>query len=350
MVEQFWNRRRVLVTGGASFIGSHLTEALVNKGACVRVVDDLSSGKLTHLSAIAKDIEFRQGDLKHWDVALEASRGCEAVFHLAANHGGRGYIASHPADCAANMALDNIVFETATRNGAERIVFASSACVYPTDLQQDDRILLTEDMAGFVHRGGAFADEEYGWAKLMGELSLRAFHRQYGVKTASVRISTAYGPRENETHAVIALIAKSFIRQDPFEIWGDGGQSRGFTYVDDIVDALLLAGQRIEDGTAVNAGSDRFVTVNELAEAIHRIMGWEPAVIRHQAGFPVGVRHRALDGSLAQHLMGWKPKIELEDGLRRTVEYYQTHHRIDQVAKWLQRLLAERDTRAVRQG
>lgn len=262
-----WNGVKVLVTGGASFIGSHLVEELVRKGAKVRVADNLSSGKLINLKEVSSDIEFIEGNLKHWDFALRASRECEVVFHLAAEHGGRGYIATHQANCATNMALDNIVFETAVKNGVEKITFASSACVYPTNIQED-KVILKEDMVSFDKLGGAFADEEYGWAKLMGEMSLKAFHKQYGTKTSSVRIFTAYGPRENETHAVVALVAKAFIKQSPFEIWGDGEQSRNFTYVDDIVNGLILASETIEDGGAVNAGISEFISLKDRKSVV----------------------------------------------------------------------------------
>jgi nucleoside-diphosphate-sugar epimerase len=199
-----WKDKRVLVTGGASFIGSHLVERLLQKGvATIRVADDLSSGKLENLAAVRNDIDFLEGDLHHISTAQDATKKCDVVFHLAADHVGRGYISSHPANCVGKTALDNTVFKAAVGNEVEQILFASSACVYPTDIQTG-KILLKEDMVSFDERGGAFADEEYGWAKLMGELSLRAYHRQYGVKAASARISTAYGPRENESHVIVA--------------------------------------------------------------------------------------------------------------------------------------------------
>ena len=338
----FFRGRAVLVTGGASFIGSHLVQALVAADAEVRVVDDLSSGRFENLSTVVDRIEFHKGDLKHWDVAVAASRDCEIVFHLAADHGGRGYISNHPANCSTNMALDNIVFETAVVNGVDRITFASSACVYPTDLQQD-RVLLREDMVSFDERGGAFADEEYGWAKLMGEMALRAYRRQHGTKTASVRIFTAYGPRENESHAIIALIARALIRQSPFEIWGDGTQSRNFTYVDDIVLALMLACEHVEDGTAINAGIPDFITLNEAADAVFEVVGWRPPDgIRYLTDRPVGVRHRAADTSLAAQRLGWEPKVMFREGLESTIRWYGAHRLVNQVRKDLPGALVQR--------
>ena len=238
-----WADERVLVTGGASFIGSHLVEDLLAAGAQVRVADDFSSGEPANLAAVRDEIELVEGNLKHAAVANEATSGIDTVFHLAAIHGGRGFIANYPADCATNMALDNTVFEQAVANGVDRISFASSACTYPTDIQRDRR-RLREEMVSFDERGGAYADETYGWAKLMGERSLQAFEEQYDVDASIVRIFTAYGPRENETHAIIALLAKAYARQQPFEIWGDGEQTRNFTYVRDITRALRLAAGR----------------------------------------------------------------------------------------------------------
>lgn len=333
---------RCLVTGGASFIGSHLAEELVRLGARVRVADDLSSGRLEHLENIREDVEFLQGDLRDIGFARAAVAGCEHVFHLAADHGGRGYIHAHPADCAVNMALDNIVFNAAARSGVAKVTFASSACVYPTVIQHEKR-LLREDMVSFERPGGAFADETYGWSKLMGELSLKAHHRQYGISAASVRISTAYGPRENESHAVIALIAKAFIGQSPFEIWGDGEQTRGFTYVDDVVRGLLLAGEQITDGGAVNIGSSDFISLNRVAEIIFRVLDWEPPEgIRYQGGKPVGVKHRALDGTYAASLLGWRPVVPIEEGLCRTIRWYCETHEKKHVTSILDRALNTR--------
>jgi nucleoside-diphosphate-sugar epimerase len=338
----FFAGRAVLVTGGASFIGSHLVEALVETGADVRVADDLSSGRVEHLAHVIDRIELLEGNLKHWDVADAASRDCEIVFHLAADHGGRGYISSHPANCVANMALDNIVIETAVANGVDRITFASSACVYPTDLQQH-RVRLREDMVSFAERGGAFADEEYGWAKLMAEMALLAHHRQHGVKTAAVRIFTAYGPRENESHAIIALIARAMIRQSPFEMWGDGTQTRNFTYVDDVVRALMLACQHVDDGTAVNAGTPDFISLQEAADCIFDLVGWvPPGGIRHLTDKPVGVRHRAADTALAARRLGWEPLTSFRDGLEQTIEWYLAHHVTEQVRAGLPECLLER--------
>lgn len=331
----------ILVTGGASFIGSHLVEELVDRGAHVRVADDFSSGKKGNLSRVENEVELFEGNLKQWEFAQESTNGIDRLFHLAADHGGRGYIANYPANCATNMALDNIVFESAVENGVDKITFASSACVYPTDIQQE-REPLKEDMVSFEERGGAYADETYGWAKLMGERSLQAFHEQYGVDASTVRIFTAYGPRENETHAIVALIAKAYAQQDPYQIWGDGEQTRNFTYVSDIVNALLLANEEVSDATPVNAGIPDYISINEVAEAIFKYMGWEPDEIDYMADKPVGVRHRAADTTRAEELLGWEPQYTLEEGLAETVDCYLKNRDADYVRNNLETMLYER--------
>jgi len=336
-----WKNTKVLVTGGASFIGSHLVEHLVSKGASVRVADNLSSGKLSNLASVIEQIEFMQGNLKELQFSSKASKGMQVVFHLAADHGGRGYIATHPANCVTNMALDNIVFEAAQDNGVERITFASSACTYPTDIQQG-KVLLKEDMVSFEKRGGAFSDEEYGWAKLMGELSLKAYHKQHGLKASSVRLFTAYGPRENESHAIIALIAKAFIEQDPFEIWGTGEQSRNFTYVDDVVQSLVLSCEHIEDGSAVNAGTADFISLTKAAETVFEIMNWKPVQIKYLKDKPVGVIHRAADISYAKATTGWQPEFSLEQGLKTTIDWYIENNDREQMREELKSLLMSR--------
>jgi UDP-glucose 4-epimerase len=336
-----WDGERVLVTGGASFIGSHLVEDLVSSGARVRVADDLSSGERENLASVEDDVELQVGNLKRMGFAEDATAGVDTVFHLAADHGGRGYIANYPANCATNMALDNVVYEAAVANDVDRICFASSACTYPTDIQQE-RQRLREEMVSFDERGGAYADEVYGWAKLMGERSLQAYEEQYDIDASIVRIFTAYGPRENETHAIIALIAKAYAGQDPYQVWGDGEQTRNFTYVEDITRALRLAAENVTDATPVNAGISDYISINEVARAVFDRLGWEPDGMEYLTDKPVGVRHRAADTTRAEELLGWEPRHTLQDGIDRTVDWYLAHRDEDYVRDNLETLLHER--------
>jgi UDP-glucose 4-epimerase len=342
-LESFYQGKRVAVTGGASFIGSHLTELLVRHGASVTVIDDLSSGKTENLAAVGSDVEFVRQDLRAEERATALLAPAEIVFHLAAQHGGRGYIESHPVECMNNMVLDHAVFQAAARGKAEKIIFASSACVYPTVLQSSNKALnlLKESDANFEEPGKAFSDGEYGWAKLMGELQLRAFHKQYGMHGIACRIFTAYGERENESHAVIALMAKALRKLDPYPIWGDGLQTRNFTYVGDTVMGLALAGAKLEKYEAINVGTETHHTIMDLIEIIFRELDWRPASIDRQLDKPVGVLSRAADISRSRRLLGWAPGFPLEEGVHRTLQWYAQETRRGQSGD-LETLLVER--------
>ena len=353
-MHQTLKNKRVLVTGGASFIGSHLVDTLLKKGSLVRVADDFSSGKLENLEYplketkpntwISPNLTVHKGDLKEKSFTNQMVKDIDVVFHLAALHGGRGYIDTHPAQCCSNMILDQLVFEESSKAGVDRICFASSACVYPSYLQETtgSSYLLKEDDANPFVRDKAFADLEYGWAKLMGEMALAAYHRQYGMKTAAVRIFTAYGPRENETHAIIALIAKAFIKMDPYSIWGTGEQDRNFTYVQDIVDALTIASEKVEDGSPVNAGRNDRITLNEAADIVFNITGWKPKKIEHDISKPQGVASRAADIQKGKDLLGWQPKVSYTEGFKKTIQWYFSNKDEKVVKSNLNKLLLER--------
>jgi len=350
-----WKNKEVLVTGGASFIGSHLVDSLLKNGAIVKVADDFSSGKLSNFDySLEKTsstnwtwnnvLSVWRGDLKEKSFTKKMLEGIDVVFHLAALHGGRGYIHTHPAQCCTNMILDQLVFEEAYKAGVDRICFASSACVYPAYLQEEtgSSYLLKENDADPFVRDKAFADLEYGWAKLMGEMALKAYHRQYRLKTASVRIFTSYGPRENETHAIVALIAKAFIKLDPYIIWGTGEQDRNFTYVQDTVDALMLAAEKIDDGSAINAGRDDRITINQVTELIFELMGWHPEKIIRDLSKPQGVASRAADLIKAKQLLDWQPRIGYKEGFKKTIEWYISNKNKEEVSSNLETLLLER--------
>lgn len=316
-----WEKRKVLVTGGASFIGSHLVDALVKRGARVRVVDNLSVGLLENIQGHVDSgkIEFRKEDLLEQEVARRAAKGQEITFHLAADHGGRGYIATHPVECSTNLILDGTVFRACHQEGVGKVVFASSGCVYPTSMQMDPKelVYLSEDMVGPPYE----SDDIYGWAKLMAEMTLKAYHTQHGMKTASCRFFTVYGPRCGESHAVMAMIARAFVRQDPFVVWGTGEQIRNWTYVDDIVEGMILAGEKIDDGTAVNLGTTERIRVMDCAQEVIRLAGYEAKIVK-RTDMPSGVLNRTADTALAKRLLGRVPQMSFKDGLKKTYDWY----------------------------
>ncbi len=321
--KSFYRGKKVCVTGGAGFIGSHLVEELVTQEAIVTVLDNLSSGKLRNLRHAGK-YRFIHVDLQEYKETLRALKHQAIIFHLAANIGGRGYITTHPADCCEGFAINQNVIKAAQVNGVDRLLLASSACVYPTSLQQKygSQHLLQEKEA--LKDDWANADESYGWAKLMGEETLRSYHSQYGLKGSVTRYVTAYGPRENDSHAIIALIKRALRHEDPFLVWGSGKQDRDFTFVDDIVTGTLLVGEKVIDGSAVNLGTARRYTINETVEMIFNILNWHPKKIIHDHTQPEGVRTRALDNKKAKKL-GWKPEVDLQKGLEATIHWHQTN-------------------------
>jgi nucleoside-diphosphate-sugar epimerase len=341
-VETFWSGKTVFVTGGASFIGSTLTDRLIERGVRkVRVVDDLSSGSLANLKHhLGTDkIEFIQADLREPGVTRAAMQGIDTVFHIAADHGGRGYVDLHQAGPASNFFLDGLVFAEALKAKVKKVVFASSGCVYPNFLQSDlkKEIYLTEDLTN----GPNDADNTYGWAKLMGEFTLKAYAKEHGLGAASCRYFTVYGPRGVENHAVIAMIARAFLKQNPFEVWGDGTQIRNWTYIDDIVEGTILAGEKINDGTAMNLGTMERIRVLDAAKLVGELTGHQPE-IKLLPNMPTGPLNRVADNSLAKKLLNWEPKVMFKEGLQRTIDWYFKTKDRDEVQRIFKRMLTER--------
>lgn len=341
MENGFWQNKKVLVTGGASFIGSHLVDALVKRSARVRVADNLSSGRLENIQHHfgKSEVEFFPGDLSNARFAHDAINGTQVVFHLAADHGGRGYVDLHQVECSTNLALDSLIFKTCYELEIEKVIYASSGCVYPNHKQMNTRemIYLTEDMVGPPFD----ADNLYGWAKLMAELTLKAYYKQRGMKSASCRYFTVYGPRGVENHAIIAMIARAFKSQNPFEVWGDGTQIRNWTYVDDIVRGTILAAEKIDDGTAVNLGTMERIVVLEAAKEVLRYTGRQ-AEIQLRPDMPTGPLNRVADNGLAKKLLGWEPQTPFIKGLHQTIDWYFNTKNKDEVNLTFDRMLTER--------
>ena len=336
-----WMGQPVLVTGGASFIGSHLVDALVEKGASVTVVDDLSSGRLENLQPhLERDaIRFIEADLRRQDEAEAATAGQACIFHLAADHGGRGYIETHEAACAGNLMLDGLVFDAAIQNGVERLVYASSGCVYPKILQGDPSkiVNLSEALVGPPFD----ADGIYGWAKLMGEKVLNTYAQEHGLKAVSCRYFTAYGPRATENHAVMAMIARAFVKQDPFEVWGTGEQLRNWTYVSDIVEGTLEAAIHADPGEALNIGTMEGTRVMDAVEMVLARTGHAPEIVT-RPDMPTGPYYRIADNSRLASLSGWRPRVSFAEGLERTMDWYFSNKSPDQIRSDLPHLLLER--------
>jgi nucleoside-diphosphate-sugar epimerase len=336
-----WQGKKVLVTGGTSFIGSSLVDALVERRASVRVVDNLSSGRLENIAShvAARAVEFVQGDLLDANVAAGAVSGMSVVFHLAADHGGRGYVDLHNVECSTNLVLDGQVFREAAKARVERVVYASSGCVYPNYRQTNpkEELYLTEDLVGPPYD----SDNMYGWAKLMGEFTLRHYAARGLLRGASCRYFTVYGPRGKEDHAVIAMIARAFMRQNPFEVWGTGEQIRNWTYIDDIVEGTIRAAERIDDGTAVNLGTTERIRVADAARMILERMHID-VPLKFLPNMPTGPYNRVASNRLARELLDWEPHVMFREGLGRTIEWYIRNRDRAEVQQKLESMLTER--------
>jgi nucleoside-diphosphate-sugar epimerase len=175
----------------------------------------------------------------------------------------------------------------------------------------------------------------------MAEITLKAFYEDYGFKSASCRYFTVYGPFGVENHAVLAMIARAYIRQDPFEIWGDGTQIRNWTYIDDIVNGTILAAENIDDATPINLGTMERVSVIEAAKLICEILDHNPK-FRYRPDMPTGPLNRVADNALAKKLIGWSPEVSFQEGVKRTIEWYIRSKTVAAVKENLSQLLLER--------
>jgi nucleoside-diphosphate-sugar epimerase len=316
-----WRGREVLVTGGASFIGAALSRRLVALGARVTIADNLSAGALSNLQPElgAGHITFINADLRDLGAAIASVRHKHVVFHLAAEHGGRGHLQAKAAACSTNLTLDGTVIRAAHEAGVEKLIFASSAGVYPVGLQKLalDQAPLSEEMVGPPYE----PDGLYGCAKLMAELTLRAYHDNYGFNSVCCRYFTVYGPAGRDTHAIPMMIQRALRGDDPFDVWGDGRQVRDFVYIDDVVRGTLLAAEAVGDASAVNFGSGEPSTLARAARSICGAAGYEPE-LRFLEGMPSGPMVRVADVGRARSLLGWAPRTSLEEGISHTVQWH----------------------------
>ena len=303
-----------VVTGGAGFIGSHLAEALVARGERVRVADSFITGHRGNLAALGHGIDLVEGDLADEAVARRAVAGADYVLHQAAIPSVPRSVADPITSHRANVDATLQILVAARDAGVKRVVYAASSSAYGDTPEMPKR----EDMP-------TNPLSPYALQKLIGEQYMQMFTALYGLETVSIRYFNVFGPRQDPSSpysGVIALFVTALLEGAAPTITGDGEQTRDFTYVANIVDGVLLAATAPRaSGEVINVATGRQISINELARALGTIIGnsTPPVHIEARTG---DVRHSLADITKARDRLGYEPTVDLEEGLRRTVEWY----------------------------
>ena len=305
-----------LITGGAGFIGSNMVRFLLDKGEKVRVLDNFETGKRENLAEVAKDIELVEGDIRNLDIVKKAVQGAEVVYHLAA----LGSVPRSMKDPATSHDVNvNGTFNVlmAARDAkVRRIVFSSSSSVYGQSpvLPQHERLPLAPI-------------SPYGATKAIGEIYFRAFYETYGIQSVCLRYYNVFGPRQDPTSqyaAAIPLFVSALLRDQSPRIFDDGEQSRGFTYIENVMQANWLAANAKETyGEAINISTKKAVTVNTVVNTIRKLMGKENIKPVYAPPRPGDIKHSLADVTRAKELIGYEPFVSFEQGIKKAIGWYQ---------------------------
>jgi nucleoside-diphosphate-sugar epimerase len=309
-----------LVAGGGGFIGGHLAADLLRRGYQVRCVDVKPLAEWEQLHVGAQNMSLDLSDLGACRVACQ---GVSDVYNLACDMGGIGFIENHKALCMLSVLINTHLLMAGREAGIDRFFFASSACVYNADKQRDPKVVPLKEEDAYP----AMPEDGYGWEKLFSERMCRHFTEDFGLITRVARYHNVYGPhgtydggREKAPAAVCRKVVQAQISgTNEIEIWGDGEQTRSFTYIDDCLDGTLRLMQSGVD-EPLNIGSDQLVTINQLVDIVEDIAGVKLRR-RYKLDAPKGVRGRNSDNTLVRQRLGWAPSVSLQDGMRRTYEW-----------------------------
>ena len=319
----YWDKKKVLVTGGSGFIGSHVVERLVknHRGVRVTVAARMSPENRTNLDAVRRDIRIAKVDLRDPTACRRACKGQDVVLNLAGVVGGVGYNSVHHGSLFRdNMTLQLNMIEAARLQKVPRYLVVSTACVYPRDCA-----IPTPESEGF-RDAPERTNEGYGWAKRMGEYLGRSYAREFGMKIAIVRPYNAYGPRDHydpkQSHVIAALVRRVCRGENPLKVWGDGTSTRAFLYVEDFARGLLDVAEKYPKADPVNIGSEKEVSIKDLAKAVLRAAGAEKTKLVFDPSKPSGQPRRACDTKKSRKVLGFTATISLDEGLRRTIAWY----------------------------
>ena len=304
-----------LVTGGAGFIGSHIVERLLKDGMRVRVLDNLSTGRRENLAfARSGDVELIEGDLRDLAAVERAVQGVDVIYHQAAMRSVPRSV-EDPLGANENNVTGTLhVLDAARRHGVKRVVYASSSSVYGSNPELPKR----EDQ----HPAPI---SPYAVSKATGELYARVFTQLYGLETVGLRYFNVFGPRQDPKSEYAAVLPRFILwglRGEPLEVHGDGSQSRDFTYIDNVVDANILAGQAPDaSGEAFNVGCGERISLLDVITMLEGLIA-RPVQRRHTPSRGGDVPHTLADVSKAKRLMGYTPLVGFAEGFRRTVDFF----------------------------
>lgn len=319
--KDFYKGKRVLVTGGAGFVGSHVVEQLLERGASVIVPVRASTiGVPVNLKHLAKKIKIYPVNLEDLEATKKIMKEVDVVMHLAAVIGGVQFSSVRQASIfSENLRPFMTVIEAARRAKVGRFLVCSTACVYPADAVHP-----TPESEGF--RGlPQVTNEGYGMAKRMQEYLGMKYVEEFGMDVRIARPFNGYGPRDDfdvsTSHVIPALIQRVINAKDSIEVWGDGSATRGFIHVDDFARGLLAVAEKGPIGKAVNVGPDHEISIKDLAETIMKVCG-KKLTIRWDKTKPAGQQRRGCDTSFAKQAVGFSAKIGFEEGLKKTLDWY----------------------------
>lgn len=320
----YWFGKKVLVTGGAGLIGSHIVEELVKKGSIVTVADNLKRGNIKNLRQVINDIEFLKTDLTDKNACNKACDKKDVVLHLASDAYGLSYSYTHHSEILThNILLNTNILNACHIKEVKRVLSVSSSCVY-----SDDAEIPTKESEGFKGEPEK-ANIGYGWSKRILEIQTNQLHLDYGMEIAIVRPANVYGPRDpitgEGTHVIPSLIHKVLFGKGPITVWGSGKQSRNFIYVKDVVKAMLLVTEKYPISKAVNIGSTKSTSMKELIHLITQLTGIKRDIV-FDTSKPEGAKHKSVDINLLKEVIGFKPRTALEEGLLETIKFYKNYN------------------------